>query len=166
MREANFFVVFVGIESPDTDTLILTQKKQNTRRSLAESVHKIYAAGMYVIAGFIVGFDSEKASVADAMIDCIEATSIPVCMIGLLYSLPNTQLNRRLEREGRVFQLAHTDALSARGAGDNARSASIFGHCDRAARFSPTIARWSNGSMESMPSIAVCGTMVSMLQRP
>ena len=47
MREANFFVVFVGIESPDTDTLILTQKKQNTRRSLAESVHKIYAAGMY-----------------------------------------------------------------------------------------------------------------------
>ena len=103
MREANFFVVFVGIESPDTDTLILTQKKQNTRRSLAESVHKIYAAGMYVLAGFIVGFDSEKASVADAMIDCIEATSIPVCMIGLLYSLPNTQLNRRLEREGRVL---------------------------------------------------------------
>src|ERR1700730_4262488 len=74
--------VFVGIESPDTDTLILTQKKQNTRRSLAESVHKIYAAGMYVLAGCIVCVDIEKVSVADAMIDCIEATSIPVCTIG------------------------------------------------------------------------------------
>src|SRR5205807_5592968 len=32
MREANFFTVFVGIESPDTDTLVSMQKKQNTRR--------------------------------------------------------------------------------------------------------------------------------------
>ena len=38
------------------------QKKQNTRRILAESVHKIYRAGMFVIAGFIVGFDTEKAA--------------------------------------------------------------------------------------------------------
>ena len=48
MREANFFGVFVGIESPDTETLVAMQKKQNTRRSLADSVHKIYAAGMFV----------------------------------------------------------------------------------------------------------------------
>jgi radical SAM superfamily enzyme YgiQ (UPF0313 family) len=106
LREANFFVIFVGIESPDTDTLILTQKKQNTRRSLADSIHKIYAAGIVVIGGFIVGFDSEKGSVADAMIDCIEATGIPVCMVGLLTALPNTQLTRRLEREGRLLPLA------------------------------------------------------------
>jgi radical SAM superfamily enzyme YgiQ (UPF0313 family) len=106
LRQANFFVIFVGIESPDTDTLILTQKKQNTRRSLADSIHKIYAAGIVVIGGFIVGFDSEKASVADAMIDCIGATSVPVCMVGLLTALPNTQLTRRLEREGRLLPLA------------------------------------------------------------
>src|SRR3989440_5777709 len=41
LREANFFMIFVGIESPNTDTLILMQKKQNTRRSLAESIHRI-----------------------------------------------------------------------------------------------------------------------------
>ena len=34
LLEANFFTIFVGIESPDTETLIATQKKQNTRRSL------------------------------------------------------------------------------------------------------------------------------------
>jgi radical SAM superfamily enzyme YgiQ (UPF0313 family) len=105
LREANFFTVFVGIESPDTETLISMQKKQNTRRSLEDSVHRIYQAGLAVIAGFIVGFDSEKASVADAMVDCIVATSIPVCMVGLLTALPNTQLTRRLAGEGRLLPL-------------------------------------------------------------
>ena len=105
MKAANFFAVFVGIESPDTATLIAAQKKQNTRRSLAESVHKIYGAGMFVIAGFIVGFDTEEGSVAAGLIDCIEATSIPICMIGLLTALPNTQLTRRLVSENRLVQL-------------------------------------------------------------
>lgn len=103
LSTANFFAIFVGIESPDTDTLIATRKKQNTRRSIAESVHKIYAAGIFVIAGFIVGFDTEKGDVAEGMIDCIEATSIPTCMVGLLTALPNTQLYRRLETEGRLL---------------------------------------------------------------
>ncbi|GEO99407.1 B12-binding domain-containing radical SAM protein [Methylobacterium haplocladii] len=103
MRMANFFVVFVGIETPDTDTLNQTQKKQNTRRSIAESVHRIYAAGIFVTAGFIVGFDSEKGSVAQAMAECVRDTAIPSAMVGLLTALPNTQLQRRLEREGRLF---------------------------------------------------------------
>ena len=103
LARANFFAIFVGIESPDTDTLISTRKKQNTRRSLAESVHKIYAAGIFVIAGFIVGFDTEKGGVAEGMIDCIEATSIPACMVGLLTALPNTQLFRRLDKEQRLL---------------------------------------------------------------
>lgn len=102
MSEANFVGVFVGIESPEPDTLVAMRKKQNTRRSLVESIHKIYAAGMFVTAGFIVGFDSEKGSISDGMIQLIEDAAIPVCMVGLLYALPNTQLTRRLEREGRL----------------------------------------------------------------
>jgi len=105
LRGANFFGVFIGIESPDTDTLIAMQKKQNTRRDLVEGIHKLYSAGIVVIAGFIVGFDNERNSVAQGMIDCIEAMSIPVCMVGLLTALPNTQLTRRLEREKRLLPL-------------------------------------------------------------
>lgn len=118
MREANFFTVFVGIESPDTDTLIAMQKKQNTRRKLAEGVHKINRAGMFVNAGFIVGFDSEKNSVADEMIACIEETSIPVCAVGLLYALAGTQLTRRLTAEGRLFPYSYTEELFAKGSAD------------------------------------------------
>jgi len=110
MKRANFFAVFVGIESPDTRTLVSAQKKQNTRRSLADSVHKIYGAGIMVLAGFIVGFDTEEDGVAQGMIECIEATDIPVCMVGLLAALPGTQLTRRLEREGRLLPFANEDA--------------------------------------------------------
>jgi len=102
MRKANFFAVFVGIESPDPETLVHTKKKQNTRRNLAESIHKLYQAGMFVTAGFIVGFDTEKVSIADAMVELIEDAAIPMAMVGLLYALPNTQLTRRLQKEGRL----------------------------------------------------------------
>ena len=104
LRDCNFFVVFIGIESGDTATLVSMQKKQNTRRSIGDSVHKIYDAGIFAIAGFIIGFDTEKQSVAEDMIATIEATSIPITMVGLLTSLPNTQLQRRLEKEDRIIE--------------------------------------------------------------
>ena len=115
MRDANFFVVFIGIESGDTETLVSMQKKQNTRRSIGDSVHKIYEAGIFAIAGFIVGFDTERDSVAADMIATIESTSIPVAIVGLLTSLPNTQLQRRLEKEGRIID---GWAQSPEGSGD------------------------------------------------
>jgi len=102
MREAGFFGLFVGIESPDPETLMLMKKKQNTRRNLADSIHKIYRAGMFVTGGFIIGFDSEKADVGDSLAQFIELAAIPVAMVGLLYALPNTQLTRRLAKEGRL----------------------------------------------------------------
>jgi radical SAM superfamily enzyme YgiQ (UPF0313 family) len=119
MREAEFFVVFVGIESPDGDTLVAMQKKQNARRDLTQSVHKIYRAGMFVIAGFIVGFDTEKGSIADGMVEYIEDAAIPVCMVGLLTALANTQLTTRLKRENRMFPATWLmEMAKERGGGD------------------------------------------------
>ncbi len=114
LKQSNFFAIFVGIESPDTETLVAMRKKQNTRRSIADSVHKIYHAGMFVTAGFIVGFDSEKGSVAEPMIALIEEAAIPIAMVGLLYALPNTQLTRRLAREGRLH-VDHDSAPAGKG---------------------------------------------------
>lgn len=104
MRECGFFAIFVGIESPDPATLVAMKKKQNTRRSIVDSIHTIYAAGMMVTAGFIIGFDSETASVAKPMAELIEMAAIPVAMVGMLAALPNTQLTRRLAAEGRLHE--------------------------------------------------------------
>jgi radical SAM superfamily enzyme YgiQ (UPF0313 family) len=116
MKDANFFAIFVGIESPDPETLVQMKKKQNTRRNIAQCIHKIYDYGMFVTAGFIVGFDTEKVSIGQAMIDFIEEASIPVCMVGLLYALPGTQLTRRLAEEGRLHE-GH-DLMKIEQAGD------------------------------------------------
>ena len=116
MKDTNFFGIFVGIESPDPETLVQMKKKQNTKRNIAECIHKIYGYGMFVTAGFIVGFDTEKVSMGQAMIDFVEETNIPVCMVGLLYALPGTQLTRRLEKEGRLHK-GH-DLMRTEEAGD------------------------------------------------
>jgi len=102
MQDVGFFAIFVGIETPDESTLAATQKRQNTQRSIADSVRKIYAHGIYVNAGYILGFDTERDDVAEQVIACIRETGIPVNMVGLLCALPTTQLTRRLEKEGRL----------------------------------------------------------------
>jgi radical SAM superfamily enzyme YgiQ (UPF0313 family) len=118
MREANFTLVFIGIETSDDDALVTAQKKQNTRRNLATCIHKIHKSGMVVAAGFIIGFDGEKTSLAEEMIDCIEATDIPLCMVGLLTALPQTQLTRRLRDEGRLLADPDTSLFDAAQGGD------------------------------------------------
>ena len=103
MRDADFFAVFVGIESPDPETLVAMKKKQNTRRNLVDSIHKIYRAGMFVTGGFIVGFDSEKTDVGKSLAHFIELSAIPVAMVGTsLRACPTPSSRRRLAKEGRL----------------------------------------------------------------
>jgi radical SAM superfamily enzyme YgiQ (UPF0313 family) len=104
MIAANFRAVFVGIETPDTDSLSLTQKYQNTRTSLIEAVQTINQAGLRVMAGFIIGFDGEKPGAGDRIIDFVEATAIPQALFSMLQALPNTALSQRLQKEGRLLE--------------------------------------------------------------
>lgn len=103
MRDAGFRRVFLGIETPVDASLKEAQKGQNTRRDLLQSVKKIQNFGMEVMAGFIVGFDNDPEDIFDLQINFIRDSAIPVAMVGLLTALPDTQLWRRLEREGRLL---------------------------------------------------------------
>ncbi len=107
MRRVDFRFVFMGIETPDPDLLAVTQKKVNSMKPIVERVHHVYRHGISISAGFILGFDNEKPGTADAMITCIEETGIMLAMVGLLSALPNTQLTRRLMREGRMISASH-----------------------------------------------------------
>jgi radical SAM superfamily enzyme YgiQ (UPF0313 family) len=103
MVAAGFNMVFVGIETPVQETLALTQKQQNTKADILESIKKIQSKGLEVSGGFIVGFDSDPENIFDLQIKFIQNAAIPVAMIGTLVALPSTQLYRRLEREGRIL---------------------------------------------------------------
>src|SRR5437763_7734720 len=104
MRRSNFRRVFLGIETPVEASLKEAQKGQNTRRDLLESVRKIQSYGMEVMAGFIVGFDSDPEDIFERQINFIRESAIPLAMVGLLTALPDTQLWRRLKREGRLLK--------------------------------------------------------------
>ncbi|MDQ3010172.1 MAG: B12-binding domain-containing radical SAM protein [Acidobacteriota bacterium] len=103
MQRAGFRRVFLGIETPVTESLKETQKLQNTRHDLLDSVKKIQGHGMEVMAGFIVGFDNDPDDIFERQVQFIRDSAIPLAMVGLLNALPETQLWRRLEREGRLL---------------------------------------------------------------
>jgi radical SAM superfamily enzyme YgiQ (UPF0313 family) len=104
MKDVDFRLVFVGIETPEDDVLEKVNKKINMNRSVVEATDKISSYGMVVNAGFIIGFDNESNQTTKKMIGCIQDTGICTAMLGLLYALPNTQLTRRLQLEGRLFE--------------------------------------------------------------
>ena len=103
MQENDFRYVFIGIESPDDAVLAQAQKMQNKGVSVVDAVKKLAAHGIIVTGGFILGFDNETESTAQNLTHLIQASGICMAMVGTLYALPNTQLSRRLVREGRAF---------------------------------------------------------------
>lgn len=103
MVDCNFGTVFLGIETPDDDSLTLTRKFQNVRDPLSESVVAIARAGLRVMAGFIIGFDGEKTGAGQRIYQFVEQTAIPTAMVSMLQALPDTALWHRLEKEGRLL---------------------------------------------------------------
>ena len=109
MKEAGFYCMFTGIETPNADSLKETKKVQNLKTDLVETIEILQSYEIYVHAGFILGFDSDPNNIADLIVDYIDATGITIAMTGLLLSLPNTQLERRLTEEGRMLETAGID---------------------------------------------------------
>ncbi|MGB3204266.1 MAG: B12-binding domain-containing radical SAM protein [Crinalium sp.] len=102
MVACNFGAVFLGIETPDEESLTLTHKFQNTRDSLSEAVNAITRSGIRVMAGFIIGFDGEKPGAGARIVKFVEQTAIPTALFSMLQALPDTALWHRLAKEGRL----------------------------------------------------------------
>ncbi len=109
MVEAGFDTVFVGIETPDATALAECNKRQNQRRDLVADVKRIQRAGLQVQGGFIVGFDSDVATIFQRQVEFIQQSGIVTAMVGLLNALPDTRLYARLEREGRLVGVSSGD---------------------------------------------------------
>jgi len=108
MVKANFFFVFIGIESPSAKSLTEAKKFQNLRRDPLECVHFIQSQGLWVTAGFIIGFDSDTEEIFEQQRDFIERAAIPWAMAGFLIAPPTTPLYDRMLKEGRLLMGATT----------------------------------------------------------
>jgi radical SAM superfamily enzyme YgiQ (UPF0313 family) len=103
MVRAGFDSVFVGIESPNDESLTECQKIQNQNRDLIHDVKIIQRAGLQVQGGLIVGFDSDTPSTFQQLIDFIQKSGIVTAMVGLLQAPPGTRLFDRLKKDDRLL---------------------------------------------------------------
>ncbi len=103
MVRAGFKRVFIGIESPQEESLNECRKVQNTRRDLVETIRALHRAGLAVMGGFIVGFDHDREGIFAAQRRFIQDSGVVTAMVGLLTALPGTKLHTRLTREGRLL---------------------------------------------------------------
>ena len=104
MVEAGFGRVFVGIETPNEESLVECNKFTNRNRDLLASVKKMQHYGFEVLGGFIVGFDSDPPSIFKSQISFIQRSGIVTAMVGLLNAPRGTALYKRLEKENRLLK--------------------------------------------------------------
>jgi len=103
MVEAGFDTVFIGVETPDNESLAECNKKQNQRRDLVEDIKRIQRSGLQVQGGFIIGFDSDTPSIFQQQIEFIQKSGIVTAMVGLLQAPIGTKLYERMSRERRLL---------------------------------------------------------------
>jgi len=106
MVRAGFKKVFVGIETPQEESLVECAKTQNAKRDMLTAVQTIQRAGLEVMGGFIVGFDSDRPNIFERQIKFIQEAGVVTAMVGLLQALPGTRLFSRLKQEGRILHEA------------------------------------------------------------
>jgi len=104
MVQAGFDTVFIGIETPNEDSLAECSKKQNLNRNLVEDVKRIQRAGLQVQGGFILGFDNDSPLTFRRLTDFIQNSGIVTAMVGLLQAPPGTKLYERLKQAGRLLE--------------------------------------------------------------
>ncbi|OGO18696.1 MAG: B12-binding domain-containing radical SAM protein [Chloroflexi bacterium RBG_16_50_11] len=104
MAEAGFNRVFIGIETPNEESLVECNKHQNRNRDMADAVKKIQNHGFEVQGGFILGFDNDPLSIFKKQINFIQKTGIVTAMVGLLNAPNGTKLYQRLKQENRLLK--------------------------------------------------------------
>ena len=104
MDAANINAVFIGIESPNEESLRETKKYQNVRKgeTITDRVRKVQDSGLEVWCGMIVGFDHDDVRVFTAQHEFMRQTDIAHAMVGMLSAIPKTPLHARLKNEGRL----------------------------------------------------------------
>lgn len=104
MVDANISTVFVGIESPNEESLRETKKYQNVGKTATsiERVHTIQNAGLDVWCGMILGFDNDDTTIFAAQREYLKEARVLHAMVGMLSAIPKTPLHARLAAEGRL----------------------------------------------------------------
>lgn len=111
MVKAGFDSAFIGIETPNDESLAECGKSQNQHRDMLASVKKLYRNGLKVSGGFIVGFDHDPKTIFEQQINFIQKSGIAMAMVGILNAPSGSRLFRRLKSEKRLLNVMSGDNM-------------------------------------------------------
>ena len=114
MVDAGFYSTFIGIETPNDESLVECGKFQNLNRNLIQSVKKLQRFGLMVSAGFILGFDNDPPNIFEIQKKFIQKSGIAVAMVGLLNVPLGTRLFKRLKSENRLINTTSGNNMDGR----------------------------------------------------
>lgn len=109
MVKAGFDQIFIGLETPNTNSLMECSKNQNLKFDMTAAIRKLQSSGIEVLGGYIIGFDSDDDKIFDRQISFIQESGVVTAMVGILSALPNTKLWQRLKKENRLELVATGD---------------------------------------------------------
>jgi hypothetical protein len=100
--DAGLTHVFIGIETPNEESLREAKKRQNLKKNLLDEIQRFIDFGISVDCGMIVGFDGDDESIFARQYEFAMATSVPIFSLGTLVAPAATPLHARLAKEGRL----------------------------------------------------------------
>jgi radical SAM superfamily enzyme YgiQ (UPF0313 family) len=104
LADANVVQLFIGIESPNRESLKEANKIQNLRADLIADIKKIQSYGISVRGSLIVGFDHDDEGIFDQHFQFVQESGVAVPSIRVLMAPPGTRLWKRLLKEGRILK--------------------------------------------------------------
>jgi radical SAM superfamily enzyme YgiQ (UPF0313 family) len=102
MREARFDTIFVGVETPELNALEAMHKRHNAALPMVEAIQTLNRYGMEVVAGIILGLDTDTVETEANLKEFIDRSGVPMLTMNLLQALPKTALWDRLARDNRL----------------------------------------------------------------
>jgi radical SAM superfamily enzyme YgiQ (UPF0313 family) len=102
MADAGCIYILIGFESVNPNSLAETGKRHNDIAKYEEAVRKIHAAGIQIIASFVIGFDSDTDEDFEHIVEFTQRNALSFIMLHMLTPVKGTRLYDRMEAEGRV----------------------------------------------------------------
>ncbi len=107
LAQAGMFCVFIGIETPNAESLKEAKKRQNVGVDMVASVERFLARGIRVDGGMIVGFDADGKDAFERQYAFAMSSPIPIFSVSPLTAPPATPLYERLAAENRLIGIGN-----------------------------------------------------------
>ena len=113
LADANFSGLFIGIETPNKESLVETNKPQNYKTDILADVKKIQSYGLPITAGMIVGFDHDDTTIFEHQFEFLQKACLAIPSVHMLKAPVGTKLWVRLHKEGRVLRFSEDLSISS-----------------------------------------------------